>query len=172
MKIEVWKSLFGYEGIYEVSNFGNVKSLSRIIKNNGGHYLSKESLLKIYTDNLGYLRVGLCKNSISKKFRIHILVAISFLNHTPKKYKLIVDHIDNNKKNNNLDNLQIITQRLNSSKDRVGSSKYTGVCFIKANNKWRAAMQINGKNKHIGLFTEEIDAHLAYQKYLKENILC
>ena len=51
--IEIWKDLNGYEGIYQVSNFGNVKSLSRITKNNGGFYLSKEKYMEgvtIFTD--------------------------------------------------------------------------------------------------------------------------
>jgi ribosomal protein L15E len=72
---------------------------------------------------------------------------MAFLNHTPCGYKIVVDHIDNNiKTDNRLENLQLITQRENVSKDiKNTSSKYIGVCWHKKAKKWRSSIQINGK---------------------------
>ena len=155
---EIWKTIKDYPD-YEVSNYGRVKSLNyRCTK--------KEKVLKGTLNTTGYLTVSLCKNKSHKTFKIHQLVAISFLNHEPDGYKIVVDHKDNDPLNNNLDNLQLIAHRENVSKDRKGTSKFTGVCWNKNRNKWRAQIQINGKDKHLGYFTKELDAHNAYQKEL------
>jgi hypothetical protein len=104
-----------------------------------------------------------------KTIKIHILVAMAFLGHKPDgTQKIVVDHIDNNPLNNNLTNLQLISQRENVSKDRKnGSSQYTGVSWGKNTNKWRSIIYINNKVKHLGLFTLEEDAAKAYQNALK-----
>lgn len=81
-----------------------------------------------------------------------------------------VDHIDNNPLNNNVTNLRVITKRENSSKDRKGISKYTGVTFNKKSNKWRSQIWINGKNKTLGSFDDELEAHRAYQKELQQHL--
>ena len=99
---------------------------------------------------------------------MHQIVAIAFLNHTPNGLKAVVDHIDNNPLNNELGNLQIITHRKNLSKDKKGSSKYTGVCWYESRKKWIAGIRVNGKKKHLGYFTNEEEAAEAYQKALKE----
>ena len=91
---------------------------------------------------------------------------MAFLGHKLNGMKYIVDHIDNDKLNNNVDNLQVVSNRINSSKDRKGSSKYTGVCWDKATNKWITKIYINGKNKTLGRFDCEIKASLTYQKEL------
>lgn len=165
---EIFKDIPGYEGMYQVSNFGRVKSLSRLVnsRNNGFRRLKE----KILTQNIelgGYPRVNL---SVSGKMRfrhIHQLVAETFLGHIPDKYFKVVDHKDNNKLNNNLSNLQIIDQRKNASKDKSGAtSQYTGVRFRKEYNKWSAEIRINGPKKHLGTFDTEYEAHLAYQEAL------
>jgi hypothetical protein len=80
----------------------------------------------------------------------------------------LVDHIDNNKLNNKLNNLQLTTNRINSTKDRVGpTSKFIGVGFHKSTNKWRSRIQIDGKNIWLGVFVTEIEASNAYQNALK-----
>ena len=154
---EVWLPVKGYEGLYEVSNLGSVKSFVR----------GKGKVLNCSLTDTGYYRVNLHKNGFQRNFKVHKLVAISFLNHTPCGHKLVIDHIDNNKLNNVIDNLQIITNRENSSKDRKGgTSKYVGVSLIRKTNKWKAQIKINGKNKFLGNFDKEIDASNAYQKEL------
>lgn len=166
---EIWKDIPDYEGIYQVSSFGRVKSLKREVNHFTGSRVVNEKILKQKIDPRGYCAVGLSKLGCLKVFEIHRLVAKCFLKREENVIKLVVDHIDNNKLNNKLENLQITTNRENSSKDKFGgSSKYVGVCFKKDNKKWYSRIQINGKSKFLGYFKTEIDAYLAYQKKLKE----
>lgn len=167
---ETWKDIPNYEGLYQVSNFGNVKSLERVIyRSNGRPYTVKEIILKGIIDSTEYLTVWLCKDGEPKIFKVHQLVAMAFLGHTPCGHKIVIDHIDNNRTNNMLDNLQLTTPRHNVSKDiKVGTSKYIGVSWDKANRKWVSIIMINGKNNFLGRFNTEIDAHNAYQKRLKD----
>jgi hypothetical protein len=155
---EIWKDIPDYEGIYRVSNLGNVKSLK----------YGKERILVGGIDSHGYNIVSLLKNGYQKTKKVHQLVVMTFLGHNPNGHKIVVDHIDNNKLNNRLDNLQLITNRENSSKDRKSTSEYTGVSWYKRDNKWRAQIKIHGKRKHLGYFGNKHDAHLAYQKALKQ----
>jgi hypothetical protein len=167
---EIWKDVIDYEGHYKVSNLGRVKSLPREIKKNG-FYISKEKILKTNANNGGYLYVNLFKDKTGKSFYIHRLVAIFFLNHKPDgTQKIVVDHIDSNKLNNKVENLQLISQRENISKTKRGSSKYTGVSWSKLDKKWRSSILINKKRIHLGLFNTEEEAHNAYQNKLKQII--
>lgn len=109
MEKEIWKAIPGYEGNYEVSSFGGVKSLVRKGRPN-------EKTLKPSLDGKGYLKVNLFKSKRGKTHKIHVLVAMAFLNHTPCGMTLVVDHKDENRGNNNRGNLQLITSGLNVSK--------------------------------------------------------
>jgi hypothetical protein len=155
--MEVWKIIPNYED-YKVSNFGNVKSIK----------FKKEKILKKQINNAGYYNVIFCKNGKIKNIAIHQLVAMAFLNHKPNGKKNVIDHIDENKLNNNLENLQIVTFRNNISKSKKGSSKYTGVSWNKLMNKWTTQIQINNKVKVLGYFENEFEAHLVYQNKLAE----
>jgi hypothetical protein len=149
---EIFKDIPGYEGVYQVSNLGNVKSLNR------------EIILKEQYTKGGYAFVNLSKNGIVKIIYIHQLVAMAFLNHKPNGINLVVNHINFNKLDNKLDNLEIITQRENTNKKHLKStSKYVGVSLNKRDMNWRATIRINGKKTHLGMFKNEYDAHLAYQ---------
>ena len=163
--IEIYKDITGYEGFHQVSNLGNVRSLDRI---NSSGYNLKGKAMKPRLDTYGYYLVNLSKNGKVKTFSVHQLIAIAFLNHTPNGHKgLIVDHMNGDRSDNRLDNLQLITQRENCSKDRKGySSKYTGVGWHKAASKWVARIRINGKNKQLGCFTDELEASKAYNEAL------
>ena len=168
---EVWLPIKSYDGFYEISDLGRVKSLERFINNMFGTKTKiKERFLKFNPDGKGYLNCRLYKNGVGKTFKIHQLVAIAFLNHTPCGFKLVVDHIDNNPLNNRLDNLQLITNRENSSKDRKGgTSKYIGVSLASGRKTWLASIRINGKNKYLGYYKTEIEASNAYQKELNKK---
>jgi hypothetical protein len=156
--MEVWKTIPNYQD-YEVSNFGNVKSKK----------FNKEKILKPQINNAGYYNVILSKEKKIKNIAIHQLVAMSFLNHLPNGKKIIVDHIDNNKLNNNLYNLQLVSFRYNISKSKSGTSKYTGVSWNKKNKKWMAQIQFNSINKNLGYFENEYDAYLVYEKELQKT---
>ena len=166
MEKEIWKSVPNYIG-YEVSSLGRVRSLDREVAYSDGRVRRcKGKVLKQNPVGKGYLKV--CINT-TKGMYVHQLVAMAFLGHVPNGQKLVVDHIDGDKLNNNLNNLQVITNRENTSKDRSGgTSKYVGVSWSKQNKKWKAQIRVDGKQIYIGHFTNEIDAHNAYQKKLKE----
>ena len=166
---EIWKDIPKYEGLYQASNLGRVKSLKRKARHFSGERLVSERILKGAVNRHGYIYVVLAKNGYQKTFQAHQLVAMAFLNHTPSGYKEVVDHIDNDKLNNRVDNLQITTNRHNSSKDKKGTSKYAGVCWRKASGKWYAQIYINVKVNYLGLFEDELEAAEAYQNALKET---
>lgn len=166
---EIFKDIPGYEGLYQASNLGRIKSLPRIKEySNGNNHITKEIILKSSNDGKGYLSIGLNKNRIAKTFRVHQLIAMAFLNHKPNgKRKIVVDHINNIRNDNRVTNLQLITQRENTSKDKkIGTSKYVGVHWCKRNKRFMSIIRINGKKKYLGSFNFEYDAHLAYQKEL------
>ena len=158
---EIWKDVVGYEGKYLISSTGKLKS---ILKN-------KEKLIN---GNLnckkGYLQYTLnwkLKNKINHHFA-HQLVAQSFLGHKPCGMNFVVDHINDIKTDNRVENLQIVTHRFNSRKTQGKySSQYKGVSWSKNNKKWLATISINGNKKHLGYFVNEHEAYLAYQNELK-----
>ncbi len=163
---EIFKDIPGYEGIYQVSNLGNVKSL------NYNHTKKEKILKKSFSGpkRAQYLSVCLTKNYKQKTIKIHNLVAKTFLNHYYDiNKKIVIDHINSIKTDNRLENLQLISHRENSSKDRKNkTSKYVGVCWCNLNKKWKATININKKSKYLGLFKDEFEAHLTYINKVKE----
>lgn len=169
---EVWRQVKGYEGIYEISSFGRVKSLGRYVYyNNSRNYERqkrkvKEIFLKPKTGKDGYKKIECCSVGQTKTKKIHQLVAIAFLNHTPNGNggkTLIIDHIDNDKLNNNVSNLQLTTSRVNNSKDKNGICDHTGVYLNTTGVKpFYASININGKHKYLGSFNDKKEAHKAY----------
>lgn len=107
--MEEWKPIKGYEGLYEVSNLGRVKSLNRkILCSNGLIKEIKEKILTPKDNGKGYLNVILSKNGNHKNFYIHRLVAEAFIPNLENKEE--VDHINTNKYDNNVDNLRWVTR--------------------------------------------------------------
>lgn len=103
---EIWKDIPGYEGLYQVSNLGRVKRLEYKRENNLIKTMStfKEHILKPAKQTSGYMYIVLCKNNKTKGFRVHRLVAEAFISNP---YNLPqVNHIDANKSNNNVNNLE------------------------------------------------------------------
>jgi len=157
IEVEVWKVVPEYED-YQVSSFGNVKSLK----------WGKERILRAGINGDGYLSVVLYKKLKQKSLKVHILVAMAFLGHKPDGHKIVVDHKDNNKLNNKLTNLRLTTNRENCSKDRKGISEFVGVSWSKKRNKWRAYIDFEYRQIHLGYFDLELDAKNAYNKALDE----
>ena len=157
--IEQWQKIQGYENDYLISSFGEVKS----IKN------SKDKILKKSKNTKGYFIVSLCKNGKTKSFQIHQLVAIHFLNHIPNGLSSVINHIDFNKNNNNVSNLEIVTNRENSNRKHLKStSQYTGVSWDKNKNKWQSQIKKDGKTIFLGRYNNELDASIAYQNELNK----
>lgn len=108
MTEEIWKDITGYEGLYQVSNLGRVKSLG-----NGETYNSSEHILKPKQEHNGYLRINLWKNGEHKMFSIHRLVANTFISN-PDDFPQ-VNHLDFNKQNNCLENLEFCSAKYNTT---------------------------------------------------------
>ena len=107
---EIWGDIPNYENLYQVSNLGRVRSLDRVVKN----HLYKGKVLSPTSNGL-YLKVGLSKNGKKRCMYIHILVAIVFLNFDISKgYE--INHIDHNKLNNIVTNLEVVTHKENMNK--------------------------------------------------------
>ena len=148
MATENWVWVRGYEGIYEVSDIGNVRRKGKVLK--------KRPRNK-------YLSVRLYLDGKPKDFNIHRLVAIGFLKQD--EHRTFVDHIDFNKENNRADNLRWCTQRENVSSYYSSietSSKYLGVSRRRGAKKWDCNIRVDGRPKHLGRFDNEYDAHLKY----------
>lgn len=129
--VEVWKDVVGYEGKYQVSNFGKVRSIDRVDasgKKRKGRYL------KSCKDKDGYLYVCLSGGNVTTR-RIHKLVAESFIGVCPTGYQ--VNHKDENKTNNRIENLEYVTAKQNINhgtaiKRRAEKRGYT-VCQLSKN---------------------------------------
>ena len=156
--MEIWKDVVGYEGSYEVSNFGRVRSLDRL--DSRGHNL-KGKALKLCEDGRGYEHVKLYREGRASTKKVHQLVAESFIG--PRPQKLVVDHIDNDPFNNRVENLQYISIRLNSSKDTKRDLP-TGVSKLRS--KYQAQIQIDGRLVYLGMFETPEAASKAYLKKL------
>lgn len=103
--MEIWKDIKGYEGYYQVSNMGDVRSLDRLVTRSDGVVSPKKGgiLVKI-ENNDGYYQIKLCKNGINKTNRVHRIVLETF--DPTDKDGMEVNHIDCNRKNNKLENLE------------------------------------------------------------------
>ena len=153
---EHWASVDGYLN-YQVSWWGRVLNTKtgRILKNSFGSH--------------GYLQVGLSKNGKVKTHCIHVMVAQAWVSNPEEKR--CVDHIDGDKANNHFENLRFATHsenNRNKSKRANTTSRYYGVCFHKKTDKWNAQIQIDGKRKNLGFFTDEKQAALVFNKAAAE----
>ena len=124
--MENWKDIAGYEGLYQVSNLGRVKSLSRLRKTYGKRtYQTKELLMDVQLSEKGYLRVCLSKNGKQTSYFVHRLVAIAFLEN--KNHYPVINHINGNKLDNRVENLEFCTQSHNVKEAyRTGLEKKAG----------------------------------------------
>lgn len=148
---ENWKTIPMYPK-YMASDLGNIR--------NG----LTDKPIKQYV-RLGYCLFQLSHNGKSKAMFVHRAVISAFLGDSP----LVVDHIDNNKRNNKLENLRYCTQRDNITKyteTLTGrSSELTGVCWNKKAKRWMSSIKVNSKHKTLGYFESELEAHEVYIKY-------
>jgi hypothetical protein len=169
---EIWKDIPGYEGEYEASNLGRVKSCERTMIHHNWKtpMIWKEKILKPCLGKQGYYTVRL----YGKTKLLHQIIAITFLGHIPSgRGGVQIDHINSIKTDNRVDNLRVVSHRFNSTKDVIlkSKSKYPGVIKIILNSgniRWRSVIQIDGKSKYLGQFKTEIEAAEAYQTALKK----
>jgi hypothetical protein len=155
MKLEVWMTIPQYED-YKISSYGRVYSLKS----------NRE--LKTRLNNLGYYIIFLSINGKNKGFTIHRLVAMTFFEEDITKKQ--IDHIDGDRKNNFFQNLRICTNtqnNYNKAKYKNNQSGYKGIYWNTEKNKWRAQIQVDGKRKFLGHFTDKEAAYEAYKEASK-----
>lgn len=119
--MEEFRNVHGYEGLYEISNTGIVRSVERKVETSKGIRIYKSKILNPGIQKSGYLYVTLSKEGKSRTFRVHRLVAEAFI---PNPNNLSdVDHIDENKNNNSVENLRWLSHKENSSRSNTGKTK-------------------------------------------------
>ena len=165
---EEWKDIPDYKGYYQVSSFGRVRSLTRKHNcGNGRFYMRKGKILTPALNRYGYLMVNLSKEGKASLKQVHVLVMKTFKSYVPDRTNAVVDHIDNDRTNNKLSNLQIVTQRKNTVKEM--KNKFTGTTYNKLRKKWYSRITINGKTKHLGVFSTQEEAHKEYKIALENH---
>lgn len=125
---EEWRDILGYEGIYQVSNKGRVKRLAHVhTDKNGVSYFLGEKLIAISHNKKGYCLVSLSKRDIKKSMQVHRLVALAFIPNPENKEQ--VNHIDGDKDNNRVENLEWMTnlENMRHSIDVLGVDRQKAV---------------------------------------------
>ena len=157
---EQWRDVPGYEDHYQISDSGKIKSVK----------YRKEKILK-QTLIKGYYGLGLCLEGKRKVLFIHVMIAMAFLDHVPNGHVITVDHINGNKTDNRLENIQLLTNRENVSKSTPSykkSSLPVGVC--KFRNKYISSIKENGSKVYLGLFPTPEEAAKAYGEALAKIV--
>lgn len=161
--MEVWKSIESYETLYEVSNFGNVKSLGRQVlgKLTSSTRSVKERILKPKTSKYGYLEVSLHKEGKLSTKRVNRVVAIAFINNANNYPQ--VNHIDGNKLNNKIDNLEWVSNSMNQihahktglkrslKGENSNRAILTNEKVLDMKNKYKSGSKIKDLHKEFGI---------------------
>lgn len=164
---EIWLPVEGYEGRYEVSNLGRIKSLARTVINTGR--VLKEKYNCFHLKRGGYHSVLLSKDTVKSTIQLHRIVAKAFLPNPDNKR--VVNHIDGDKLNNRADNLEWVSYRENSCHyyAKVTGGKPPGIYKRKNYESYSACITINNRHLHIGEFKTQEEAYQARINYEKEN---
>ena len=154
---EIWKDIEGYEGLYQVSNLGRVKSLKRETWGHNKYYKEERILVQNVRNycNHSHYGVNLAKDGKYKTHRVHRLVAQAFIPNPENKPE--IDHIDTNPLNNRVDNLRWVTRKenMNNPLTKKGMSKPIIQLSLKGEyiKKWDSAIDVY---RELGIFTGNI----------------
>jgi hypothetical protein len=161
-QIEIWKDIEDFEGLYQVSSFGRVKSIERVVEyscknhQNGGKHTVEGRILTQATDGKGYKRISLWKNNKSYNKFVHRLVAQAFIPNPENKET--VNHIDFNSSNNNVENLEWLTMKENNdwSYHRKQDKIYQMIKVIFTDGRTEIYPSISKASKFIGCHRDTI----------------
>lgn len=165
---EEWRDVLGYEGIYQVSSLGRIKSLNRYVpRSRNGNMLIKGRIMKLSTNKNNAFYVEL-KNefNIAKTRSVAKIVAENFIKN--KNNFEYVKHKNGNVSDNRIENLDWYTKidvNIETNKKRKKTSDYHGVIFDKNKNKFTASVC----GKHLGTFKTEEEAVNSRKQYIKKN---
>lgn len=152
---EIWRDIKDYDGLYQISNFIRIKRLTRMVKSSYGSMAEKkEKILRQQKSNNGYIGVSLEKNNKSRFCSVHRLVAKTFISNTENKPD--VNHIDGNKHNNNISNLEWVTKSENTIHSiRVLKNNNP---FILNESKRKECIQISLDGFLLNIFESQLEA--------------
>lgn len=149
--MELWRDIRGYEGLYQVSNYGRVRSLDHYVKNRMGYRKIEGKVLAHNILKSGHHYINLSKNSVVEPKPIHVLVAIAFIPN-PNGYE-IVHHIDHNPSNNKVENLMWMSKEghnaLHNSKKVDQIDKVTGEVLHQWDSLADVERELGYKNQNI-----------------------
>lgn len=169
-KTETWKPVVGYEGCYEVSDLGRVKSVSRTVYNRNIpqrgdiSMLVPGKILALSASKIGYMRATLSKNGVHKLALVHRLVMQAFNGAS----NLQVDHIDGDKRNNQLSNLEYVTGRENQTRARSKKRNLPTGVSLTTSGKYVAQYGYRGKHYNVGTHDCPIKAGEAYSEAISK----
>lgn len=165
---EVWKDIKGYEGYYQVSSLGRIKSLDRyVFDKNGNTRFKQGKMIVLGEDNDGYLHIRLYKNGTGKTYTVHKIVATHFIE-MPIDFKDVnyeINHKDNDRKNNCYTNLEWITHTDNIRYSiKSGNAHCLNVFGANNNNSHEVKLYTDKM-----LFVERFDTIIDCAQYLINN---
>jgi len=164
---EIWKGVPSLDGVCLCSNFGRIKKRAdTTVKANGGVRRNPSKIVKQVINPWGYMYINISVGGIPYKLFSHRVIAEAFIPNPENKP--FINHIDRNRSNNNIENLEWCTSRENQHHRTLGennSSKYVGV--KKHKNRWLSRIWIEGKSRALGTYKTEVEAHNAFQVALK-----
>ncbi len=166
-----WRAIPGYEGLYEASSTGLIRSCERITKNSGKlnyECRTRQCVLKMYERKSAnrYRSVGLSKNGVIRTTLVHDAVFCAFNGIHENRRQMVIDHRDGNEHNNSIGNLRLVTAAENITKRKTQSETYG---IWKHRDKWVAEIRKDKKKIHIGTYaTKELalSARIAKEREL------
>lgn len=174
---EIWKDIEGYEGQYQVSTLGRVRSVERQVRKWNGFKTIRESFLKQKLGKNGYVQVTLCKDGRMKTYLVHRLVAKAFIPNPQNNPQ--IDHINTIKTDNRVENLRWVTRKENSnnlltlkhmSERQKGEKNYMYGKFGKEHNRSIPIVQLTMDGKYIRGWdcTRQVERELGF----RSNNIC
>jgi isocitrate/isopropylmalate dehydrogenase len=165
-ELEIWKDIPDWEGFYQVSNYGRVRSVTRFAPHRKTGFAKRKGvLLKITIDKLGYCKACVTKNNNSKQISVHRAMMSAFIGVSD----LHIDHLNGIKSDNRLENLEYVTNRENTSRYYQSKGKELPTGVTKRRNNYMAKIVVGGKTWQLGTYRLIQEASDIYQAALADT---